>query len=45
MNFFLQSIKVFVLILCVTSNSFANTPGTPSSSYNNDYYSKSQEIL
>ncbi len=38
--FFLKSIKVFVLILCLTSNSFANTPGTPSSSYNNDYYSK-----
>ena len=38
--FFLRVLKIFVLILCLTSNSFANTPGTPSSSYNNDYYSK-----
>ncbi len=39
MIFFLQSIKVFIFLLCLVSNTFANSPGTPSSSYNNDYFS------
>ena len=40
MIFFLQSIKIFILVLFTYSYSGANAPGTPSSSYNNDYYSK-----
>ena len=38
MFFFLKSFKVFFFILCLTFNASANPPGTPSSSYNNDYY-------
>ena len=36
----MQSIKIFILVLFTYSYSGANAPGTPSSSYNNDYYSK-----
>lgn len=36
--FFLKSIKVLTFVLCLKSSVFANSPGTPSSSYNNDYY-------
>ena len=38
MIFFLKSIKVLTFVLCLKSSVFANSAGTPSSSYNNDYY-------
>ena len=38
MSCYLKRSKVFFFILFLTSSTFANSPGTPSSSYNNDYY-------
>ena len=38
MSCYLKRSKVFFFILFLTSSAFANSPGTPSSSYNNDYY-------
>ena len=38
MSCYLKRSKVFLFILFLTSSAFANSPGTPSSSYNNDYY-------
>ncbi len=38
MSCYVKRLKVFMFILCLTFNAFANSPGTPSSSYNNDYY-------
>ena len=38
MSCYLKRSKVFLFILFITSSAFANSPGTPSSSYNNDYY-------
>ena len=40
MFFFSQFINVLVLIFLFSSYTSANTPGTPSSSYSNDYFSK-----
>ena len=41
---FQQSIKVYLLILCFSSLALANSPGTPSSSYGNDYYYPSKKF-
>ena len=38
MSCYLKRSKVFLFILFLTSSAIANSPGTPSSSYNNDYY-------
>ena len=38
MSCYLKRSKVFLFILFLTSIAFANSPGTPSSSYNKDYY-------
>ena len=41
---FQQSIKIYLLILCISSLALANSPGTPSSSYGNDYYHPSKKL-
>ena len=45
MFFFSQFITAFILIFLISSFSSANTPGTPSSSYKNDYFSKQEKNL
>ena len=45
MFFFSQFITAFILIFLISSFSYANTPGTPSSSYKNDYFSKQEKNL
>ena len=45
MFFFFRFITAFILIFLISSFSYANTPGTPSSSYKNDYFSKQEKNL
>ena len=40
MFFFSQFINALILTFLFSSFTSANTPGTPSSSYSNDYFSK-----
>ena len=44
MIFFSTKYWVYLLILCFSSLALANSPGTPSSSYGNDYYYPSKKF-